>query len=555
MSLDRYLASLEPDYDADRAMLARTWQGSGYHSRLAAGSRVHPTRDAFAYAVALLASRQERHVRRAQAVFAAVLKLQETDPMAATYGIWPYTLEESLAEMAPPDWNWADFCGAQIALALHDYPDLLETALAEDLRDALGHAAWSIFRRNVQPGYTNIAIMGGGVAAAAGELLDEPRLLVYGRRRLERFVEHTTWHGGLNEYNSPTYTLVAIHEAERILHLVRDSAVRRAAEAILRACWAMCADFFHPVCGQLCGPHSRAYADRLGAATVRDLSIRTGVDLPAHPTAAPPEVEPPELVPPVPCPADLLPRFERLPDEEVVVRRRFIRREPESASTVGTAWLGDQACLGTVNADTTWVQRRPLLGYWRAETDPAVVLTCRLLHDGREFASGLLRCAQEGPAALLLLSLLTNKGDWHDHLDRPADGAFTAESFAFQLDLSGEGVEAEDLGDGLLALRAAPFWALVRCGAARFDGAAVSWGLHTEPGRVAARATLYDGPARRFDFRELGTCFVAAGVMIMPAHLPPRVPALELIQTDDRVEAGWPVGDALTVAAPARPTP
>jgi hypothetical protein len=35
------------------------------------------------------------------------------------YGIWPWLAEESLAEMAPPDWNWADFCGMRLALVLY----------------------------------------------------------------------------------------------------------------------------------------------------------------------------------------------------------------------------------------------------------------------------------------------------------------------------------------------------------------------------------------------------------------------------------------------------
>jgi hypothetical protein len=77
--------------------------------------------------------------------------------------------------------------------------------------------------------YTNIAIMGGGVCAAAGEMLGEAGLLDYGRRRLQRMVEHTAYHGGFNEYNSPTYTMVALWETERTLHLVRDPAVREAA--------------------------------------------------------------------------------------------------------------------------------------------------------------------------------------------------------------------------------------------------------------------------------------------------------------------------------------
>ena len=62
--------------------------------------------------------------------------------------------------------------------------------------------------------------MGAGVTLAAGELLDEPRFADYGRRRLRNIVEHIEHHGGFNEYNSPTYTIVTLAECERMLQLV-----------------------------------------------------------------------------------------------------------------------------------------------------------------------------------------------------------------------------------------------------------------------------------------------------------------------------------------------
>ena len=99
------------------------------------------------------------------------------DPTSATYGIWSWHLEEPLAAMAPPDWNWADFIGARIAHALFEYQGKLPPDLLGRMSAALGHAAMAIFRRNTTPAYTNIAVMGAGVALAAGELLDEPLLL------------------------------------------------------------------------------------------------------------------------------------------------------------------------------------------------------------------------------------------------------------------------------------------------------------------------------------------------------------------------------------------
>ncbi len=100
---------------------------------------MHPARTALDYTLALLRSDEATYHRRAADVIASVLTLQDTDPVSATYGIWPWLAEECLAEMSPPDWNWADFCGMRLALA--DHTDKLPGALVTAMRASLGHAA------------------------------------------------------------------------------------------------------------------------------------------------------------------------------------------------------------------------------------------------------------------------------------------------------------------------------------------------------------------------------------------------------------------------------
>ncbi len=260
-------------------MVGLEFNSPGYHTRVASGTWVHPTLTAFEYALLCLQTGEPARAQRAAAVLDGLLGLQDTDPTRAAYGIWPYLLEESLAQMEPPDWNWADFCGARIAQALRAYSSRLPADLVSRLRAALGHAAWSVFRRNVTPGYTNIAIMGGGVCVAAGEILDEPRLLAYGRQRLQNCVAHAAHHGTFTEYNSPAYTPVALHETERILQPVADSTARAAADQLRRVAWEVIADHFHPGTRQWAGPHARAYSDRLDDNFIEELSQRTGVPL------------------------------------------------------------------------------------------------------------------------------------------------------------------------------------------------------------------------------------------------------------------------------------
>ncbi|MCC7494957.1 MAG: hypothetical protein IT204_21595 [Fimbriimonadaceae bacterium] len=517
MDLASYLARADERFDVDWGLVGEAAHTPGYHTTIADGERVHPTRGNLDYALACLADGSPARVARASAVIDRVLGLQETDPYAATYGIWPWFADEPLSAMRPPDWNWADFCGARLASMLAHHGDLLPAALLDRMRVALGHAGWSIFRRNVQPGYTNIALMGAAVTLAAGELLAEPRLVDYGRSRLQHFVDHTAWHGGLNEYNSPTYTRVALNEVERLLELVRDPAARELAEGLRRQIWESIAEHFHPATAQWAGPHSRCYHDRLEPAALEWLAAQAG--LPLDPPAAADRYA---LEAELPCPADLQPRFRELPGAELPIVRRFIRREPDERSTVGTTWLGADACLGTVNHDTLWVQRRPALGYWVTAAEPAV-LRVRALRDGRDFASGALWAVQHGAQALLRLGYVANQGDHHCHLDRPADGFFSASLLSFAFDLQAADATVLPLDQGW-ALRAGDWQAVVQPVAGTFEGQSVTWTCSQHDGLARCEVHLLAGAATRFGWERLRTARLGCALTLQPLTAPPPLP-------------------------------
>jgi hypothetical protein len=547
MDLQTYLADCDPRYSPDLRLLGATWSGPGYHTRVPNGSWAHPTRESLDYALALLQSGAPKQVERAAEIVAAVLAHQDTDPTSRTYGIWPWLAEEPLAEMSPPDWNWADFCGARLAQMLADHRALLPAELAGAMLASLGHAAWSIFRRNVGPGYTNIAIMGAGVALAAGELLGEPRLAEYGRTRLRRFVEHTAHHGGFNEYNSPTYTVIALHECERILHLVHDEAARADAETIRRHAWETVAEHFHPPTAQWAGPHSRTYGDRLDAGTAEYLAAQTGAPIPLHPLAAGRSRSGPTHIPPLPCPPDLAERFRAMPRPVAEIRRHFLRHEEERLSLSGTTWMDDVACLGSVSWDSLWTQRRPLVAYWRTEADPAVVLRLRFLRDGQDFATAGVRAVQRGPRVLARVGLLANKGDFHLHLDRPADGLFRYEELALRCELLGAGVTARALAGGLFELAAGERRAVIHAPPATFGERPVRWGLQEIAGGVALEGVCARG-AGALD-PEATDARLVLGIELLGREEPhARMPIVT--EAAGELHAAW--GDELRISAPLR---
>lgn len=543
------LVERDRGYSPERRMLGVEWHGPGYHTRVPNGTWAHPTRESLEYARDLLATREPTQVARAAEVLRATLALQDTDPLSATYGIWPWLLEEPLDAMAPPDWNWADFCGAALAETLVRHSEALPPDLLRAMRAGLGHAGWSIFRRNIRPGYTNIAIMGAGVALVAGELLAESRLTDYGRRRLRHIVEHTAEHGGFNEYNSPAYTPVALRECERILALVGDPAARDAAEALRREAWRTSAEHYHPGTGQWAGPHSRTYRDLLDVGTASALSARTGVVIAPHPQAIEGRMDDDPLA--LPCPPEFVERFRALPQDPLVVRRRFIRRDSDDTSAWGTTWLSSDACLGSINGDNLWTQRRPLLGYWRAATDPAVVLRLRFLRDGQDFASAFVRNAQDGPRILSAIGLLTNMGDTHHTLDRPPDGLFAAEDFRVRYELTGAGVVGRSLDGGRFVLIAAPWRAVIHAAPGHFGPHPIGWQLGHADGRAYLDGVCYRGPRRVFDPTELGGVLIAAGLELLRAdEAPTGAPVQVAASGDGSATVAWPVGGGLRLVAP-----
>ncbi|MCX7045988.1 MAG: hypothetical protein NTX50_10955 [Candidatus Sumerlaeota bacterium] len=593
MTLETYLKERESRYDPELRLFGGPLKSPGYHTRLTGDIRIHSTRESLDYAHALLMSANPKYQARACEVIAKVLSLQDTDPASKTYGIWSWFYEEPLAKMSPPDWNWADFCGARLASMLAGFPERLPAELQTQMRAALGHAARAIERRNVGPGYTNIAIMGGGVTLMAGEMLKEPGLLDYGRRRLRAMVDFTKQQGDFNEYNSPTYTMVALHEVERILAIVRDPQAREDAEWLRRHAWTVIADHFHPGAGQWAGPHSRAYSDWLTTDTARRLARQTSATLIVRGNGGetisipPNDFAGPEYVAPLPCPGDLAPRFlalpkGTLPDGSSEIRRCFIKNKDDALTIWGTTWLSQEACLGSVNRDCFWTQRRPLIGYWKTDADAAVCLKLRFLHDGRDFSSAILRNDQKGARILTAIGTQPGGGDFHITLDRPKDGIFTAKDFRLRYQLAGRGVSAVRLSDNRFALVAGGWRAVIHVLPGAFDGKPAPWELGSagrdprdsrdrrdlkESGDDAKTAknpddsgdivfldaVCYQGPERSFDFRSLGETYLAAGLELIGRDAPPSAESPRLTHpAPERVAVDWTGAAPLSVEIAAR---
>ncbi|HET7559301.1 MAG TPA: hypothetical protein VFK80_05020 [Limnochordia bacterium] len=432
----RTLSKLHPRYDPEAQMLKRPFSSPGYHTTLTGGD-VHPTRDSLEYAVALFDSGEPERLAAAEAILSAVIALQDDDPASPTYGVWPWFAEEPLAQMSPPDHNWADFCGVLLLQVWLRHRDRVRAEPATQLRTAIERAATAVRRRDVVPSYTNIALMSTYVALVAGAELARADWLEYGRARLKRFMEHAARHGAFTEYNSPTYTVVALKELAQLRRDVADPEAAADIASLYARAWRHLARRFHAPTGQWSGPHSRAYHTLLDPGTRAFLQAATGGRAKL--------IEPEQLeLPldwiqlPVRCPDDLAAYLAETPEPRTEVETFWRPAEGEARrSIVGTTHLTPAFSLGSVNHGDGWNQRRSLIAY-AGRRGHAHALRLRALHDGYDFCAAQFLIAQSGGQSLVGVGVAPDGGDRHPSLDRIQSGVIRTTEWGLRFELEAE---------------------------------------------------------------------------------------------------------------------
>ncbi len=539
MSLKVMLEEMDKRWSPARNLISQTVASPGYHTKIVDGATAHSTREAGDYAIGCLQSGEPWRIERAASVLRKLASMQVTNPCDPHFGIWGWFAEEPPEQMAPADWNWADFMGVRFAQCLIAHAAQLDATTTAVACEALRRAAWSIFRRNVGPSYTNIAVMGGVACAAAGEILKEPLLLDYGRLRLQSVLKLVSEAGGFSEYNSPTYTRVVLEECERAIHLLQDTQTRDAAEAIRKLAWQTIAEHFHPGTQQVTGPQSRAYGDRVNASLAKYLTETVGIDVTAH------KLQQKDLsliglsvVPALPCPTELRNRFTTLPDSPMTIHHRF--GSGVHGDMIGTSWFCEDACLGSINRGLGWVQQRPVLGYWRTDADSAICLRVRVLKDGRDFASSYLWTTQVDHRLIGSITLASQSGDHHVTLDKPHHGIFPMRDLRIRIQLHGSGAIARAIDDRF-QLAAGKRRVVVHAGTGcTFESTPVRWAIGQDDDVAYIDAIFYTGEERQLDSNSAVVRFAYALEMLAEG----AAPASDRVIGHDREHTTeWQFGD------------
>ncbi len=418
-------------YDSKECMIQTPLSSPGYHTTLTDGI-VHPTRESLKYAVALFATRRKRYCQRGAAIAKRVISLQDQDENSKTYGIWPWFLEEPLKDMSPPDWNWANFCSVQLLQLVIDHKSRLPENIFNLIKESIIHAIHSIIRRNVGPSYTNIAIMGIYASLIAGQEFQNKDFYSYGLTLLKKLHSHTL-DNGVTEYNSPTYTMVAIRELTRlIMHLRDEKIMYEYVEKIHEEFWSHMARRFHYRSKQWSGPHSRCYHTLATSQTLSFIQIATGVKLLPESDLS---ISLEDFRIGIKCPHQYIEYFARpRTGEEVEVFNKKAKKP-----TQGTTYLTYQFSLGSINCGEMWAQRRNLLAYWGGENPSYMRL--RLLHDYYDYSSALFLSAQNKGRVLGGICFATDLGDTHISLDKLKDGKISASDLRMRFEFGGANLD------------------------------------------------------------------------------------------------------------------
>ncbi|QGQ94178.1 hypothetical protein EHS13_04280 [Paenibacillus psychroresistens] len=513
------LEAMHKDYNPDNHLLRRPFTSPGYHTAIKAADFVHPTREALDYALALLDSGDVSFKIRAFDIIRTMVSLQDQDPASATFGIWSWFWEEPLAQMAPPDWNWADFCGKKLLIMLIKFGHEMPEDLRRQTEQAIRNSCEAIIKRNVGPQYTNIAIMGAFVTLVAGEWLKDANFLTYGLNRLEKFFNYTKQYGAFLEYNSPTYSIVSIVELSGIDCYTSIPKALKMTEELLDMTWAMVAEHFHPVLKQWSGPHSRSYDTFLTAAKLSFLQMACDNAVPFI-AMADFEYELEWYGKGIRCPE----RYWKLFQEPGV--RELIQPQPPSGDNhhrIAYTFMNPDLSIGSFSSGIMWNQSRNLIGYVKSGKTGSVYVQLRVLKDGYDYCSAAYHGQQQETNVLFGIQFLTDGGDTHPNLDL-ANGRITTSDLRIRVEIrssddsfvraqSTENSAQVDL-DGLML-------SISNLYGEMDDKGPFRWEITNEAGLIGLDYVLYCGERQEIDFHRMAQAsFLFSLVLSATGELP-----------------------------------
>lgn len=502
--------ALDESYDPAVRMCTSYRGKNGYHSRLS-DCTVHEIRKSFDYAYQLLNRDGEGDRERAHDILYRVIALQDMNPARNTYGIWQYFLEEDLEEMNPPDWNWADFNGKSLLQILNEHDEKLSEDIKARMRDSICHACRAIIKRNVQPSYTNISVMGAYVTLYAGESMGNEEFFTYGKNRLRALHSYNMSHGNFSEFNSPTYTFICLEDLSALHRDIRDEECKQLSDDLIKLAWETVALHFHIASGQLAGPHDRAYAFLLADST--KLSIERALDykiklIDDYRIFNTQNIGNLHFTCSLSCPEQYIPYFTETTEERIL-------DQTFAPGRMAYTYIHDVYTIGSLHCECAWNQHRNVLGYFGSVKEP-VAFNLKCLHDDWDYCSAHMATVQEKGRTLTAFAFATDGGDTHVCLDMVKNAAIQAKDFRIRAlfegatcyltaeQLGASSFRVTDLRNGLTVFIDFPY--------AKFGDLPVQFAVVRMKNQLGIDAVLYSGEERIIDFGSIENAMIVVAV-------------------------------------------
>lgn len=541
--LQKKIAEMDQLYDPEGKMITQELKGWNYHTDAEIGI-FHDVRSSFYYAVALLDCGIKEYEQRAFDIIEKTISLQDTNTNSRSCGVWPYFEEEPLAtKKSPIDYNWADFNAVSLLDIYMGHKDKLSSELQESIKSALILAAKAVQKRNCGPGYTNIAIMGTYVTYVTSRLFDIPEMQEYATKRLKIFYDYTMEKGGFSEYNSPTYSIVAIDELNRMQRHIVEPGAKKMIDELYAKCWDMIARHYHKKTAQWAGPHSRSYSSLIDTSFYGILKEASDnkIDLGYNPERA--DVKIKHHIPESLLSYFLTPQY---PRSEIDV---FEKEEPQ---IIGTAYLTDNYVISSVSRSSLWNQRRPLTAYW-GELNKAHYLQVRLLHDMFDFSTASIFTRQKENNILAVINFGTNGGDKHLSIDRIQDGKFKAKDLRLRFEFG----NCKEINTTLpvkpneaFTINACESQTVIRLLENKFGNLKGYWEKGNDKENCWVDYVIYNGQEKDFDLTRIQQAVYAFALSFgnLTDHV--SVKNAHATISNNILEASW---DDLAVQAPVKP--
>jgi hypothetical protein len=241
-------------------------QAVGLVKRNVKKSGAHLIRESAYYAYGLLLTGDPADRQRAERIIRLVLAEQDLRVDQPTYGNFLPYFEDRWETLVNPDLNYGQFVGLALGHILdldQRQQHMLSADLRRQLQTAFRLAVEATIRRDVEPGYTNIALLSAAVGAAGEKLLGIPGAGDFAMSKLTWILARAQPGTTLTEYLSPTYYGVDLQSAYAVQKFAASPELKTAADRILHVFWREIAAAYHAPTFQLAGPHSRAYGENM----------------------------------------------------------------------------------------------------------------------------------------------------------------------------------------------------------------------------------------------------------------------------------------------------